>query len=90
MPSYMISSDRVVGGADTPSPIPWQVSVRSGSFHFCGATILDASTLLCAAHCQVSSSNSIRAGSIQKSSGGQVCFHVLEKLYTYETLIISY
>jgi hypothetical protein len=80
MPSYMISSDRVVGGADTPSPIPWQVSVRSGSFHFCGATILDASTLLCAAHCQVSSSNSIRAGSIQKSSGGQVCLHVLEKL----------
>ena len=93
MPSYMISSDRVVGGADTPSPIPWQVSVRSGSFHFCGATILDASTLLCAAHCFAQSSasgKSIRAGSIQKSSGGQVCLHVLVKLYTDETLIISY
>merc|ERR1712172_61399 len=75
MPSYMLSSDRVVGGSDTPSPIPWQVSVRSGTFHFCGATILDASTLLCAAHCFYQSSasgKSIRAGSIQKSSGGQV------------------
>ena len=77
MPSFMTSADRIVGGEDAPSPIPWQVSVRSGSFHFCGATILDASTLLCAAHCfhqSSASGESIRAGSVQKGSGGQVTF----------------
>ena len=80
MPSYMTSSNRfntseVVGGQDAPSPVPWQVSVRSWSSHFCGATILDESTLLCAAHCFSSSSTSgktIRAGSTQRLSGGQV------------------
>ena len=66
----------VVGGQDAPSPIPWQVSVRSRSSHFCGATILDESTLLCAAHCFPGSSSTfgktIRAGSTERSSGGQV------------------
>ena len=84
MPAYMLNSDRIVGGVDAPTPIPWQVSVRSDSFHFCGATIIDASTVLCAAHCFYGgdgvSGKSIRAGSTQKSSGGQVCLDVLEKL----------
>ena len=74
MPEFMLNADRIVGGEDAPSPIPWQVAVLSGSFQFCGATILDESTLLCAAHCQVSTSHSIRAGSVNKKSGGQVCF----------------
>merc|ERR1711971_517060 len=75
MPAFMLNSDRIVGGVDAPSMIPWQVSVRSGTFTFCGATILDASTILCAAHCFYQSSasgKSIRAGSTQKSSGGQI------------------
>merc|ERR1712156_1403412 len=72
MPEFMLNADRIVGGEDAPSPIPWQVAVLSGSFQFCGATILDESTLLCAAHCQVSTSHSIRAGSVNKKSGGQV------------------
>merc|ERR1711892_318961 len=75
MPSFMTNVDRIVGGEDAPSPIPWQVSIRTGSFHFCGATILDDSTLLSAAHCFYQSSandKSIRAGSIKKRSGGQV------------------
>merc|ERR1711934_403825 len=75
MPSFMLNSDRIVGGVDAPSMIPWQVSVRSGTFTFCGATIIDASTVLCAAHCFYQSSasgKSIRAGSTQKSSGGQI------------------
>ena len=81
IPSYMMYSARfnpaeIVGGQDAPSPIQWQVSVQSGNFHFCGATILDESTLLCAAHCFPGSPSTygktIRAGSTEKSSGGQV------------------
>ena len=80
MPSYMTSATRfdiaeIVGGQDAPSPIPWQVSVRTGTYHFCGATILDKTTVLCAAHCFYGSSTSgksILAGTTQRSSGGQV------------------
>ena len=91
MPSYMTNSARfnpaeIVGGQDAPSPIQWQVSVQSGNFHFCGATILDESTLLCAAHCFPEGSSTcgktIRAGSTQKSSGGQV--------YSYNICISYY
>ena len=89
MPSYMTSSSRIdlaeiVGGQDAPSPVPWQVSVRSWSSHFCGATILDESTLLCAAHCFSSSSTSgktIRAGSTERSSGGQVFILLIYFIY---------
>jgi len=72
MPTFMTNADRIVGGEAAPSPIPWQVSLQSNGFAFCGATILDASTVLCAAHCTPSTSHSIRVGSITKSSGGQV------------------
>merc|ERR1712203_1234718 len=49
-----LSGDRIVGGQDAAAPIPWQVSVRqcqSGGCHFCGGTILDEKTVMCAAHC---------------------------------------
>ena len=80
MPSYMKSATRfdpaeIVGGQDAPSPIPWQVSVRNYGSHFCGATILDKTTVLCVAHCfdgSSASGKSILAGTTQKSSGGQV------------------
>merc|ERR1712241_694804 len=95
MPSYMTSSDRIVGGQQAPSPVPFQVSVQDsehylelehGTLHYCGATILDASTLLSAAHCfynpnadllgesprLTAKNKTIRAGSLEKYSGGQV------------------
>jgi len=53
IPSFL-SGDRIVGGQDAAAPIPWQVSVRqcqSGGCHFCGGTILDEKTVMCAAHC---------------------------------------
>merc|ERR1712241_409666 len=52
-PSFM-TGDRIVGGVAASSPIPWQVSVRNGQSgwgHFCGGTILDKKTVMCAAHC---------------------------------------
>ena len=75
MPSFMTNVDRIVGGQNATSPIPWQVSVQIGYWHFCGATILDESTLLSAAHCFYESTawdKSIRAGSVKEGSGGQV------------------
>ena len=53
----MLNADRIVGGQDASSEIPWQVSVRAGmdtnlqGTHWCGGTILDAKTILSAAHC---------------------------------------
>ena len=76
MPSFM-GGDRIVGGAAAPSMIPWQVAILSGNFQFCGGTVLDACTVLSAAHCQITTSHSIRAGSLDKTSGGQVSSSIL-------------
>ena len=55
IPSFFKNADRIVGGQDAPSEIPWQVSIRQGWFnsgkHWCGGTILDSKTILSAAHC---------------------------------------
>ena len=47
---------RITQGQTAPEPIPWQVHLRQGSptgsfLHFCGGTIIDAKTILTAAHC---------------------------------------
>ena len=42
---------RIVGGDDALSPIPWQVQVYAGGFLICGGTILDETTILAAAQC---------------------------------------
>jgi trypsin len=82
MPSFMSSTSRldpaeIVGGQLAPSPIPWQAAIQHGESFICGATILDAFSVLSAAHCfyekKFSDGLSIRAGSIEKSNGGQVC-----------------
>ena len=72
MPQFMQDADRIVGGEAAPSMIPWQVAMLSGSFQFCGGTILDSCTILSAMHCQISTFDTIRAGSINKKTGGQV------------------
>jgi len=72
MPDFMKNADRIVGGEAAPSMIPWQVAMLSGSFQFCGGTILDSCTILTAAHCGINTGHSIRAGSLSKTSGGQV------------------
>merc|ERR1712156_776352 len=77
MPSFM-TGDRIVGGEDAAAPIPWQVSVRNGQSgwgHFCGGTILDATTVMSAAHCfttgQSMSGYYITAGVTNRHDSGQ-------------------
>ena len=44
-------------------PIPWQASIQSSSgWHFCGGTILDAKTVLCARQCPVSLDSKVVVG----------------------------
>lgn len=69
-----MSTDRIVGGQDAAAPIPWQVSVRqcqSGGCHFCGGTILDATTVMSAAHCfsngQSMSGYYVMAGAVNRN-----------------------
>ena len=80
MPDFMKNADRIVGGEAAPSMIPWQVAMLSGSFQFCGGTVLDSCTILTAAHCGINTGHSIRAGSLTKTSGGQVCQNIRQYL----------
>ena len=71
-------ADRIVGGADAPTPIPWQVSIRSWGGHFCGGTILDSKTILSAGHCfdkdkDYGKAITILAGVNDRTKGEQVC-----------------
>ena len=74
MPDFMktAAAERIVGGEQAPRTIPWQVALLSGSFQFCGGTIIDSCTILTAAHCEPNTGHQIRAGSKTKTSGGQV------------------
>ena len=79
MPYFMKNPDRIIGGQDAPEPIPWQVALHlipRNSRINCGATILDASTLLSAAHCFDNFPNKedwfVRVGSVKDGGEGQV------------------
>ena len=72
MPTFMQNANRIVGGEAAPEMIPWQVAMLTGNF-LCGGTVLDSCTILTAAHCRIITGNtSIRAGSTNLRSGGQV------------------
>ena len=76
MPDFMQIADRIVGGKPAPSMIPWQVWIEG-----CGGTILDSCTILTAAHCGINTGHSIRAGSTDKTSGGQVIVETLNRSF---------
>ncbi|KAH6629012.1 extracellular trypsin protease [Boeremia exigua] len=67
--------DIVGGTAAAAGEFPYIVSLQSGGSHFCGGSLVDSRTVITAAHCTVGqsvSSLTIRAGSLQRSSGGTV------------------
>ncbi|CAI6243061.1 unnamed protein product [Periconia digitata] len=72
-PTPQDSSIQIVGGqAASAGQFPYIVSIQVSGRHYCGGTLLNANTVLTAAHCATNSASSytIRAGSIQWASGG--------------------
>ncbi|KAJ9587184.1 hypothetical protein L9F63_019293, partial [Diploptera punctata] len=70
-----ILDGRIVGGSTkTISSFPYQLSLRYGGSHICGASIISANWALTAAHCIVGSASTLtlRAGSTYSNSGGTV------------------
>jgi MYXO-CTERM domain-containing protein len=72
LPETATESQAIVGGVNTDiTQVPWQVSLRAGSNHFCGGTIIDAKWIATAAHCMGQGGpSSIVAGSTLLSQGG--------------------
>lgn len=64
----------IVGGVTAvQGDFPFIVSIQRSGSHFCGGTLLNANTVLTAAHCavgQTASSIRVRAGSLSRTSGG--------------------
>ncbi|KAL5116699.1 hypothetical protein ACEQ8H_005448 [Pleosporales sp. CAS-2024a] len=73
-PESDFPEDPIVGGTTASAgDFPFIVSIQRSGSHFCGGSLLNANTVLTAAHCavgQTASTLQIRAGSLSRSSGG--------------------
>merc|ERR1712002_821251 len=49
-----LADERIIGGSDATSPVPFQVSLQSGGSHFCGASLLSTTHVMSAGHCRIS------------------------------------
>merc|ERR1711922_28648 len=50
----LLADERIIGGSDASSPVPFQVSLQSGGSHFCGASLLSTTHVTSAGHCRIS------------------------------------
>ncbi|KAH7141753.1 trypsin-like cysteine/serine peptidase domain-containing protein [Dactylonectria macrodidyma] len=70
----LVPENGIVGGeAAASGDFPFIVSLSQSGSHFCGGTLINANTVLTAAHCSVgvsASSVRVRAGSLNRNSGG--------------------
>lgn len=67
------TTDIVGGVAAAQGDLPFIVSVQLSGSHFCGGSLINANTVVSAAHCffgRTGSSWRIRAGSLNRASGG--------------------
>ena len=84
----MKKSDRIVGGEFAPANIPWQAQVHMGEnshyadqlgpTHFCGATILDAETVLSAAHCFFADKSFIQKWNVPEKYHGKKFINAMD------------
>ena len=84
----MKNSDRITGGEFAPSNIPWQAQIHMGKnshfgqgfmeMHYCGATILDAKTILSAAHCFYALEEDIQKYDIPKKFKGKKFINAMD------------
>ena len=69
---HLPASAIVDGDPTAITSAPWQVSLRDGAGHFCGGSVIDATTILTAAHCVEESSPGdivVRAGVTDRDDG---------------------
>ncbi|KAH6629322.1 trypsin [Boeremia exigua] len=70
------NTPQIVGGTVAKAgDYPFMVSMQIDGFHFCGGSLLDSTTVLTAAHCveyQSPEETTVRAGSLNRTSGGVV------------------
>ncbi|KAF2753830.1 trypsin [Pseudovirgaria hyperparasitica] len=71
-PAPQVSVQIVGGEAAAEGDVPFIVSLQKSGTHFCGGSLLNANTVLTAAHCsqQSPSGITVRAGSLKWASGG--------------------
>merc|ERR1712200_221737 len=50
----LLAVERIIGGSDASSPVPFQVSLQSGGSHFCGASLLSTTHVMSGGHCRIS------------------------------------
>ncbi|XP_037373998.1 chymotrypsinogen B-like [Talpa occidentalis] len=64
IPPVVSGVQRIVNGkAAVPGSWPWQVSLQdSNGFHYCGGSLVNESWVVTAAHCEVSTSDTVVAG----------------------------
>jgi trypsin len=72
-PTPQDSVDIVGGTTANAGDFPFIVSLQKSGSHFCGGSLINANTVITAAHCtvgQTASSLTVRAGSLNRNSGG--------------------